>query len=237
MATEAPTGPWVLGSKCQGWARDPSPSDPHPLFSDTKPSNSLIPFLSFRGSEVRTWWRGQLGSSPGKRHRDLDFAPKPQKDSAKDPGISGEALRPGVEPELRPEGRRSLRMGVRTGGEPAVGGPPAPTLLTCSPPPPRLCSPDHLLLLRSLQKVLLQRWVPSWVVRGGAPSPSAGFPGTLLVPPCASWPAGHAGGGGGGSKVACRHRFAGARRLRCCLAPSLALPAASGPWEAGVRRE
>nr|XP_011719010.1 serine/threonine-protein kinase MRCK gamma isoform X5 [Macaca nemestrina] len=52
---------------------------------DTKPSNSLIPFLSFRSSE---------------------------KDSAKDPGISGEATRHGGEPELRPEGRRSLRMGA-----------------------------------------------------------------------------------------------------------------------------
>ncbi|XP_062952071.1 serine/threonine-protein kinase MRCK gamma [Cynocephalus volans] len=52
---------------------------------DTKPSNSLIPFLSFWSSE---------------------------KDSAKDPGISAEAPRPGVEPELRPEGRRSLRMGA-----------------------------------------------------------------------------------------------------------------------------
>ncbi|PNJ38207.1 CDC42BPG isoform 1 [Pongo abelii] len=53
--------------------------------ADTKPSNSLIPFLSFRSSE---------------------------KDSAKDPGISGEATRHGGEPELRPEGRRSLRMGA-----------------------------------------------------------------------------------------------------------------------------
>uniref|UniRef100_A0A2K5E6N7 Serine/threonine-protein kinase MRCK gamma n=1 Tax=Aotus nancymaae TaxID=37293 RepID=A0A2K5E6N7_AOTNA len=53
--------------------------------ADTKPSNSLIPFLSFRSSE---------------------------KDSAKDPGISGEAPRHGGEPELRPEGRRSLRMGA-----------------------------------------------------------------------------------------------------------------------------
>ncbi|XP_066108059.1 serine/threonine-protein kinase MRCK gamma isoform X2 [Saccopteryx bilineata] len=51
---------------------------------DTKPSNSLIPFLSFRSSE----------------------------DSAKDPGTSGEAPRPGAEPELRPEGRRSLRLGA-----------------------------------------------------------------------------------------------------------------------------
>ncbi|XP_063491334.1 serine/threonine-protein kinase MRCK gamma isoform X3 [Symphalangus syndactylus] len=51
--------------------------------ADTKPSNSLIPFLSFRSSE---------------------------KDSAKDPGISGEATRHGGEPELRPEGRCSLRM-------------------------------------------------------------------------------------------------------------------------------
>ncbi|VFV43177.1 serine threonine-protein kinase [Lynx pardinus] len=52
--------------------------------ADTKPSNSLIPFLSLRSSE---------------------------KDSTKDPGISGEALRPGMEPELKPEGRRSLRLG------------------------------------------------------------------------------------------------------------------------------
>ncbi|XP_066214894.1 serine/threonine-protein kinase MRCK gamma [Saccopteryx leptura] len=52
---------------------------------DTKPSNSLIPFLSFRSSE---------------------------KDSAKDAGTSGEAPRPGAEPELRPEGRRSLRLGA-----------------------------------------------------------------------------------------------------------------------------
>ncbi|XP_043437559.1 serine/threonine-protein kinase MRCK gamma isoform X7 [Prionailurus bengalensis] len=51
--------------------------------ADTKPSNSLIPFLSLRSSE----------------------------DSTKDPGISGEALRPGMEPELKPEGRRSLRLG------------------------------------------------------------------------------------------------------------------------------
>ncbi|XP_053515218.1 serine/threonine-protein kinase MRCK gamma isoform X1 [Artibeus jamaicensis] len=92
---------------------------------DAKPSNSLIPFLSFRGSEVRTWWRGRLGSSPGERHRDLDFAPKPQKDSARDPGISGEAPRPGVEPELRPEGRRSLRMGAVFPRAPAATAVPA----------------------------------------------------------------------------------------------------------------
>ncbi|XP_054426888.1 serine/threonine-protein kinase MRCK gamma isoform X2 [Pteronotus mesoamericanus] len=65
---------------------------------DTKPSNSLIPFLSFRSSE---------------------------KDSAKDPGISGEAPRPGVEPELRPEGRRSLRMGVVFPRAPAATSAPA----------------------------------------------------------------------------------------------------------------
>ncbi|XP_007942989.1 serine/threonine-protein kinase MRCK gamma, partial [Orycteropus afer afer] len=52
---------------------------------DTKPSSSLLPFLSFWSSE---------------------------KDSAKDSGISGEAPRPGLEPELRPEGRRSLHMGA-----------------------------------------------------------------------------------------------------------------------------
>uniref|UniRef100_A0A5F4W257 non-specific serine/threonine protein kinase n=1 Tax=Callithrix jacchus TaxID=9483 RepID=A0A5F4W257_CALJA len=60
---------------------------------DTKPSNSLIPFLSFRSSE---------------------------KDSAKDPGISGEVPRHGGEPELRPEGRRSLRMGAVFSRAPAA---------------------------------------------------------------------------------------------------------------------
>ncbi|XP_045749314.1 serine/threonine-protein kinase MRCK gamma isoform X4 [Mirounga angustirostris] len=65
---------------------------------DTKPSNSLIPFLSLRSSE---------------------------KDSAKDPGLSGEALRPGVEPELRPEGRRSLRLGAVLPKAPAAPTAPA----------------------------------------------------------------------------------------------------------------
>ncbi|XP_069421979.1 serine/threonine-protein kinase MRCK gamma isoform X7 [Ovis canadensis] len=63
---------------------------------DTKPSNSLIPFLSFRSSE---------------------------KDSAKDAGTSGEA------PELRPEGRRSLRLGAVFPRMPAASTPP-----TESPP-------------------------------------------------------------------------------------------------------
>nr|XP_033716878.1 serine/threonine-protein kinase MRCK gamma isoform X1 [Tursiops truncatus] len=65
---------------------------------DTKPSNSLIPFLSFRSSE---------------------------KDSTKDPGVSGEALKPGLEPELRPEGRRSLRLGGVFPRTPAATTPPA----------------------------------------------------------------------------------------------------------------
>ncbi|XP_057582726.1 serine/threonine-protein kinase MRCK gamma isoform X8 [Hippopotamus amphibius kiboko] len=65
---------------------------------DTKPSNSLIPFLSFRSSE---------------------------KDSSKDPSISGEALKPGVEPELRPEGRRSLRLGAVFPRTPAATTAPA----------------------------------------------------------------------------------------------------------------
>ncbi|XP_061057968.1 serine/threonine-protein kinase MRCK gamma isoform X4 [Eubalaena glacialis] len=65
---------------------------------DTKPSNSLIPFLSFRSSE---------------------------KDSTKDPGVSGEALKPGLEPELRPEGRRSLRLGAVFPRTPAATTPPA----------------------------------------------------------------------------------------------------------------
>ncbi|XP_044799624.1 serine/threonine-protein kinase MRCK gamma isoform X8 [Bubalus bubalis] len=59
---------------------------------DTKASNSLIPFLSFRSSE---------------------------KDSAKDAGTSGEA------PELRPEGRRSLRLGAVFPRTPAATTPPA----------------------------------------------------------------------------------------------------------------
>ncbi|XP_054947587.1 serine/threonine-protein kinase MRCK gamma isoform X2 [Physeter macrocephalus] len=65
---------------------------------DTKPSNSLIPFLSFRSSE---------------------------KDATKDPGVSGEALKPGLEPELRPEGRRSLRLGAVFPRAPAATTPPA----------------------------------------------------------------------------------------------------------------
>ncbi|XP_023391591.1 serine/threonine-protein kinase MRCK gamma isoform X1 [Pteropus vampyrus] len=69
-----------------------------------KPSNSLIPFLSLRSLE-----------------------PGPQKDASKDPGISGEAPRPGVEPQLRPEGRRSLRLGAVFPRAPAAPteGPPA----------------------------------------------------------------------------------------------------------------
>ncbi|XP_070313712.1 serine/threonine-protein kinase MRCK gamma isoform X2 [Odocoileus virginianus] len=59
--------------------------------ADTKPSNSLIPFLSFRSSE----------------------------DSAKDAGTSGEV------PELRPEGRRSLRLGAVFPRTPAATTPPA----------------------------------------------------------------------------------------------------------------
>ncbi|XP_070084974.1 serine/threonine-protein kinase MRCK gamma isoform X21 [Equus caballus] len=87
---------------------------------DTKPSNSLIPFLSFRSSE----------------------------DPAKDPGISGEAPRPGSEPELRPEGRRSLRLGAVFPRAPAATtaateGPPAKpgshTLRPRSFPSPTKC--------------------------------------------------------------------------------------------------
>ncbi|XP_070344213.1 serine/threonine-protein kinase MRCK gamma isoform X14 [Equus asinus] len=87
---------------------------------DTKPSNSLIPFLSFRSSE----------------------------DPTKDPGISGEAPRPGSEPELRPEGRRSLRLGAVFPRAPAATtaateGPPAKpgshTLRPRSFPSPTKC--------------------------------------------------------------------------------------------------
>ncbi|XP_006861147.1 PREDICTED: serine/threonine-protein kinase MRCK gamma [Chrysochloris asiatica] len=71
--------------------------------ADTKSSSSLIPFLSFWNSE---------------------------KDSAKDSGIWGEAQKPGLEPELRPEGRRSLRMGAVFPRIPAA----APTAAADSPP-------------------------------------------------------------------------------------------------------
>ncbi|KAM5248465.1 serine/threonine-protein kinase MRCK gamma [Ctenodactylus gundi] len=66
--------------------------------ADTKPSNSLIPFLSFWSAE---------------------------KDSSKDPGILAEVPRPGVEPELRPEGRRSLRVGAVFPKVPAATTAPA----------------------------------------------------------------------------------------------------------------
>ncbi|KAL6087542.1 hypothetical protein STEG23_025258, partial [Scotinomys teguina] len=70
---------------------------------DAKPSTSLIPLLSFWNTE---------------------------KDSAKDLGNSGEAPRSGAEAELRPEGRRSLRMGTVFPRVPAATttqaeGPPA----------------------------------------------------------------------------------------------------------------
>ncbi|XP_064143899.1 serine/threonine-protein kinase MRCK gamma isoform X1 [Loxodonta africana] len=65
---------------------------------DTKPLNTLLPFLSFWSSE---------------------------KDSAKDSGVSGEASRSGLEPELRPEGRRSLRMGAVFSRVPAATTAPA----------------------------------------------------------------------------------------------------------------
>ncbi|XP_074132222.1 serine/threonine-protein kinase MRCK gamma isoform X2 [Sminthopsis crassicaudata] len=71
---------------------------------DSKPSSSLIPFLSFRSSE---------------------------KDASKD-AVSctdpSDPRRPGAEPELRPEGRRSLRMGAvfpRTQTPAPIDSPPA----------------------------------------------------------------------------------------------------------------
>lgn len=83
--------------------------------------DSFSVFPELRG---KNWVQGLVGE--GERHRGADFVPHPnrQKDSAKDPGISGEASRPVLEPELRPEGRSSLRLGVRTGRRPAVGVPP-----------------------------------------------------------------------------------------------------------------
>uniref|UniRef100_A0A8C2LWB4 Serine/threonine-protein kinase MRCK gamma n=1 Tax=Cricetulus griseus TaxID=10029 RepID=A0A8C2LWB4_CRIGR len=88
---------------------------------DAKPSTSLIPLLSFWNTE---------------------------KDSSKDPGNSGEAPRSGTEAELRPEGRRSLRMGtvfprVPTATTAPAEGPPAKpgshTLRPRSFPSPTKC--------------------------------------------------------------------------------------------------
>lgn len=88
---------------------------------DAKPSTSLIPLLSFWNTE---------------------------KDSAKDPGNSGESPRSGAEAELRPEGRRSLRMGSVFPRVPAANptpaeGPPAKpgshTLRPRSFPSPTKC--------------------------------------------------------------------------------------------------
>lgn len=88
---------------------------------DARPSTSLIPLLSFWNTE---------------------------KDSAKDPGNSGEGPRSGAEAELRPEGRRSLRMGSVFPRAPAATttpaeGPPAKpgshTLRPRSFPSPTKC--------------------------------------------------------------------------------------------------
>ncbi|XP_028617369.1 serine/threonine-protein kinase MRCK gamma, partial [Grammomys surdaster] len=88
---------------------------------DAKPSTSLIPLLSFRNTE---------------------------KDSAKDPGNSGEGPRSGADAELRPEGRRSMRMGsvfprVPTATTTPAEGPPAKpgshTLRPRSFPSPTKC--------------------------------------------------------------------------------------------------
>lgn len=88
---------------------------------DARPSTSLIPLLSFWNTE---------------------------KDSAKDPGNSGEGPRSGAEAELRPEGRRSLRMGSVFPRVPAATttpaeGPPAKpgshTLRPRSFPSPTKC--------------------------------------------------------------------------------------------------
>lgn len=135
--------------------------------------------------------RGWLGRGPGERHRDPDFAPhpNPQKDSAKDPGISGEAPRSAVEPELRPEGRSSLRLGVRTGlGTQSRGALCLGTshLFAHHPPHYRLCSSEPLLLPRPLQKVLLQR-----SVLRGVEQRVCQVSKDPLVPPHASWMAAH----------------------------------------------
>lgn len=83
-----------------------------------------------------------------------------QKDSAKDPGNSGEGPRSGAEAELRPEGRRSLRMGVRIHTGPQVGlGFSTHPLLTRSFIFCRVCSPGCLQPPLPLPKVLLLRSV------------------------------------------------------------------------------
>ena len=82
-----------------------------------------------------------------------------------------------MEPELKPEGRRSLRLGVRTGGSPAFGG-PGPAFCLCPPhpfacpsPPRRPCSPERPLLSPPLQKFLPQRSAPRGAGRGGGTQP------------------------------------------------------------------
>lgn len=110
--------------------------------------------------------------------RGLDSPPHltPQKDSSKDPGISGEDLRPSVEPELRPEGRRSLRLGVRRRESRFWrAGPPTTrrALLTCLLAfPCRLCSPECLRLPPPQQKDPLQRSAPRGLERGRGTRPS-----------------------------------------------------------------
>ncbi|XP_054999226.1 serine/threonine-protein kinase MRCK gamma isoform X2 [Sorex araneus] len=67
---------------------------------DSRPFNALIPFLTFRNSE---------------------------KDTSKDPGVSAESPK-GLEPELRPEGRRSLRLGAMLPRAPASATTPTDSL-------------------------------------------------------------------------------------------------------------
>lgn len=93
-----------------------------------------------------------------------------------------------MEPELRPEGRRSLRLGVRTGVSPAFRG-LGPTGCLCPPHPStclphRPCSPKRLLLPPPLLKVLQQRSAPGGVEWGGGTKPFCHVP--AWVPPQAS---------------------------------------------------
>lgn len=90
-----------------------------------------------------------------------------------------------MEPELRPEGRRSLRLGVRTGGRPAGGG-RSPSS-ACEPltrsRPPAGRVPQGACCYHSLpRKSSCEGQCPEGQGRVGPPSHSAWFPRTRLGP-------------------------------------------------------
>lgn len=93
-----------------------------------------------------------------------------------------------MEPELKPEGRRSLRLGVRTGGSPAFGG-PGPAFCLCPPhplacpSPPAGCVPQSARCCHHPYRSSSRKG-PHPEGRGGVgvPSHSAGSPRTGLSP-------------------------------------------------------